>query len=266
MAKQWDVLVLNDYEAVMPLTWNKKLGICYLYQPALTACLGVFGNAVTDRLLTAFLDHIPENYRYWDISLNAGNFFELKGYTLYQRMNYVLPLHNDYDLIYSKFRENIKRNIKKSEQAGNLVKKNIHIDEAVALAKKQSLQFSSITQQDFENFSLLCEKLYEKEKAITYGIYNAAGELMSSCIFFFSHHRAYYILPGNHPNGKTLGTSHALINAFIKDYAGENILLDFEGSDISSLAFFYSSFGAVEEKYSAIRLNRLPALVKWLKK
>jgi hypothetical protein len=44
------------------------------------------------------------------------------------------------------------------------------------------------------------------------------------------------------------------------------MLLDFEGSDISSLAFFYSSFGATEEKYSAVKLNKLPALVKWFKK
>jgi hypothetical protein len=70
---------------------------------------------------------------------------------------------------------------------------------------------------------------------------------------------------GNHPNGKTLGASHSLIDAFIKDHAGEDIVLDFEGSDIPSLAFFYSSFGAVEEKYSAIKLNKLPALIKWLK-
>ena len=33
MAKHWDALVLDDYEAVMPLTWNKKYGITYLYQP-----------------------------------------------------------------------------------------------------------------------------------------------------------------------------------------------------------------------------------------
>ena len=31
MAKNWDALVLNDYDAVMPLTWNKKYGMQYLY-------------------------------------------------------------------------------------------------------------------------------------------------------------------------------------------------------------------------------------------
>jgi len=34
MAVNWDAIVLNDYEAVMPLPWKKKLGIRYLYQPS----------------------------------------------------------------------------------------------------------------------------------------------------------------------------------------------------------------------------------------
>jgi len=70
---------------------------------------------------------------------------------------------------------------------------------------------------------------------------------------------------GNHPNGRTLGASHALVDAFIKDQAGQDLLLDFEGSDIRNLAFFYSSFGATEEKYPAIKLNRLPWYIRWMK-
>ena len=50
MASQWDALVLNDYEAVMPLTWNRKYGIHYLYQPFLTAQLGVFGKNIIAEL------------------------------------------------------------------------------------------------------------------------------------------------------------------------------------------------------------------------
>ena len=102
--------------------------------------------------------------------------------------------------------------------------------------------------------------------ATSYGIRTSSGQLIASAAFFFSHERAYYILVGNHPNGKTSGASHALINTFIKDHAGQNVLLDFEGSDIRNLAFFYSSFGATEEKYAAIKLNRLPLYLRWLKK
>ena len=106
--------------------------------------------------------------------------------------------------------------------------------------------------------------LYQKKQATTYGIYRN-DQLLASAAFFFSHGRAYYILVGNHPDGKTIGASHALIDAFIKDHAGQNLMLDFEGSDVPNLAFFYSSFGAVEEKYTGIKLNRLPAIIKWLK-
>ncbi|MBS1975692.1 MAG: hypothetical protein JST13_15195, partial [Bacteroidetes bacterium] len=54
MSKNWDALVLRDYEAVMPLTWNKKYGVYYLYQPAFTASLGIFGNNISAKLTEDF--------------------------------------------------------------------------------------------------------------------------------------------------------------------------------------------------------------------
>ncbi len=266
MARHWDALVLNDYEAVMPLTWNRKYGIHYLYQPAFTACLGVFGRSVTATTVNDFLSAIPAKFKYWDIYFNPGNLFSSHEFTLYQRMNYVLDLDKSYDALHAAYRDNIKRNIKKSEQYQLTVNKNITIASAITLAREQAAAFSNMTETDFSNFEQLFQLQYSNNKATAYGVYTNQQELVAAAVFFFSHNRAYYILVGNHPNGKTLGASHALINAFIKDHAGEKLLLDFEGSDISSLAFFYSSFGAVEERYSAVKLNRLPAYLKWIKK
>lgn len=272
MAKHWDALVLSavsgedDYEAVMPLTWNKKYRIHYLYQPPFTACLGVFGRSLTAETVNAFLKAIPATFKYWDIYFNPGNLFRLHDFSLYQRMNYVLHLGKPYDELYNTYRDNIKRNIKKSEQYGLTIHTDIPVAAVIKLAKEQAGTFGAAADDDFVRFEKLFHLLYKKEQATTYAVYSKEKELMASAVFFFSHNRAYYIMVGNHPNGKTLGASHALINAFIKDHAGENIVLDFEGSDIPSLAFFYSSFGAVEEKYSAVKLNRLPAMVKWLKK
>ena len=217
MAKNWDALVLNDYEAVMPLTWNKKYSIYYLYQPAFTACLGVFGNEITAETVNAFLKAIPAKFKYWDIYFNPGNLFKLHDFDLYERMNYVLDLNADYKSLYKAYRDNIKRNIKKSEQFGLTIHKNIAIAEVVQLAKEQAGKFSSVTDNDFVQFEKLYELLYSPlagkpdggEKATTYGVYLplASGEkqLMASAVFFFSHGRAYYILVGNHPNGKNTG-------------------------------------------------------------
>jgi hypothetical protein len=273
MAKQWDALVLskgplpeNDYEAVMPLTFNKKLGIHYLYQPFIAAQLGAFGNNVDKEIITAFLDAVPAKFKYWDIYLNYGNVFNQEKYNLYQRNNFILHLNQPYENLYANYRDNIKRNIKKCFDAGCFVKKEFEAEEVIKLAVQQMRDYNSESKDNTSRFRKLYDVLKGKEMATTYGIALSTGELMASCILFLSHNRIYYILVGNHPNGRTIGASHALIDGIIKDFAGRNMLLDFEGSDISSLAFFYSSFGAAEEKYAGLKVNRLPFYLRWLKK
>ena len=266
MAKHWDALVLDDYEAVMPLTWNKKYSITYLYQPFFAASMGVFGNNISATLVNDFLRAIPTKFSYWDIYLNQANRFALAGFNLYERVNFVLSLNEPYEILYNNFRENIKRNIKKAAQLNCVIKKDIAVDAVIALAMEQSKNFSPVTAEDYDHFKNVYHHLQAQQKAVTYGVYTSTNKLVASCAFIFSHNRAYYILVGNHPNGKTIGASHAIINAFIKEYAGQNILLDFEGSDIPNLAFFYSSFGATEEKFAGLKLNRLPFWMKWFKR
>lgn len=266
MSRQWDALIYGDYQAVMPLTWHKKYGIAYLYQPFLTAQLGVFGNDLSADLVQLFLDHIPSKFRYWDIYLNHQNNFPLERFALYQRMNFVLDLNKPYETLHKNYRGNIQRNIKKAVQVGCRPGKDLPVEEVITLAISQMRNYTSESTENIDRFRKLYAWLYEKKQAICYGVFSSRNELIASCVFFFSHHRAYYILVGNHPDGRTLGASHLLIDSFIKDHAGENLLLDFEGSDIRNLAFFYSSFGAAEENYAGVRLNKLPFCLKWLKK
>jgi hypothetical protein len=263
MTDNWDALVLNNYEAVMPLPWRKKYGIFYLYQPFLFAQGGLFGKTINGELLSEFLNSIPEKFRYWDMVLNQQNLFPVEGFSLYQRTNYILELHKPYEVIYQDYRENTKRNIKKSVRFGNSVQKNVDVDTVIELAKVQT---ANSTETDYTHFKKIYEFLKEKGAAKTYAVCSKQNQVIASAVFFFWQKRAYYILVGNHPNGKTLGASHALIDAFIKDHAEQEIILDFEGSDAGSLAFFYSSFGATEEKYAAIKLNRLPWYLKLIKK
>ena len=266
MAKNWDALVLNDYEAVMPLTWNKKYGIHYLYQPFLTAQLGLFGNNINSEILELFLKAIPAKFQYWDIYLNHENVFALEKFNLYQRSNYVLSLNKSYDQLYSNYRENIQRNIKKALQAGCTVQKDFEAEKVIELAVAQMKSHTIESKENIDRFRKLYQYLHERKMATTYGILSAQNELLATCVFFFSHNRAYYILVGNHPNGKTIGASHFLIDRFISEHEEKKLLLDFEGSDIRNLAFFYSSFGAIVETYPALHLNRLPWWAKVFKK
>ncbi|HEU4902656.1 MAG TPA: hypothetical protein VFT06_07675, partial [Flavisolibacter sp.] len=146
MTGDWDALVLNDYEAVMPLPWRRKWGISYLYQPFLTAQLGVFGNGLSAETVASFLRAVPAKFRYWDFSLNHHNVFGGTGFPLHERMNYVLPLSSPYEAIYKGYRENIRRNIKKSTDFGCTVTKDIGIDAIIALTRFQAKE---IPPQDF---------------------------------------------------------------------------------------------------------------------
>jgi hypothetical protein len=262
MSKNWDGLVMGDYEMVMPLTWNKKYTIYYLYQPFFCAQLGIFGKNFSSELVNLFLENIPSKFKYWDFYLNKDNLFTLASFTMYERSNYVLPLQNTYDALSGQFAQSHHRNITRALKQGNTVKKNIPVADVISLAKAQTKHFSPITDKDYSNFSRLYEFLTKKKMAVTYGVYAANSQLTASCAFVLSHNRAYYILVGNHPDGRTSGASHLMIDHFIKEHAGENLTLDFEGSNISSLAFFYKSFGSLLEKYPGIKLNKLPTIAK----
>ena len=265
MARHWDALVLGDYEAVMPLTWNKKYGFYYMYQPAFTASLGVFGKNLTKELIHDFVNTFPSKFKLVEISLNSGNIVgDPKSFSLL-RSNYILHLNRSYEELYKGYRDNHKRNITKAFQLGCRVSKEIAVDEIIQLNKEQLQNVDGTKPEDYPNFKKLYELLKSRKQAEVYGIIDPKNKILASAVFFFSLNRAYYILVGNHPDGKTIGASHALIDAFIKDHADQNLILDFEGSDIRNLAFFYSGFGATEEIYPALKINRLPFYVKWMK-
>ncbi len=265
MAKNWDALVLNNYEAVMPLTWNRKYGIHYLYQPPFTASLGIFGNSLTPALAQEFIHAIPKKFRLIEIDLNKDNLYEGTGGQSILRTNYVLSLNRSYEELSAGYRGKVRQDVRRSQQLQNRFKIDIPVEEVIALSKMQMQKILKLSDADYASFSSLYHLLQQRGQARAYGVYAASGELIASGVFFFSHGRACYILAGNHPNGRTLGASHQLIDGFIREQAGQDLLLDFEGSDLRNLAYFFSSFGAVQEIYPALRINRLPWWVRMLR-
>ena len=266
MAKHWEALVAGDYETVMPLTWNKKYGLYYLYQPAFTASLGVFGKNLTEMLVGDFVQAIPAKFKLIEISLNRGNMFSVSTGFSILRSNYILKLDKPHSELYNAYRDNHKRNINKALQLGCVINKEINIDEIIRLNEEQLKHIDGTKPGDYPNFKKLYELLKSKRQAKIYGILDKQDKILASAVFFLSHNRAYYIMVGNHPDGKTIGASHALIDAFIKDHAAQDLILDFEGSDIRNLAFFYEGFGANFEIYPGLKINKLPWYIRWMKK
>lgn len=265
MSRHWDGLVWGNYDAVMPLTWNRKWGIHYLYQPPFTASLGIFGNNITDIICKEFLDAIPTHFKLVEIELNAGNTGckNMAGISL--RNNYILSLNKPYSEISKGYKDNVKRNIKKAQQLECKYVKEVAIDSVIQLSENILGKIADLKSDDYDRFRQLFSLLQSKNAATTRGVYSLQQELVASCVYFFSHQRCYYILVGNHPNGKTMGASHFLIDRLIEEFSNQPLTLDFEGSDLGNIAFFYSSFGATLETYPSLRRNNLPWWVKMVK-
>ncbi|RYY40358.1 MAG: GNAT family N-acetyltransferase [Chitinophagaceae bacterium] len=258
MSPGWDALVLGDYEALFPLPWRSKWGTRYICQPFLTAQLGLFElNPVPGRL-PVFLQSIPEHFRLIDLPLNEGNLTDAVALPL--RSNYRLLLDRPYGEVQKSYRENIRRNIRKAFERGCRAGQGTPLSEIIALARSHAHDEQGLTA-----FEALHAALELKGQAKRYGIRGHDGQLLASAVFLMDAHTAYYILVGNHPNGRTLGASHLLIDSFIRDHAGSGLTLDFEGSDMRNLAFFYSSFGATLHPYPQLHVNRLPWWIRWIK-
>lgn len=266
LCKQWDALIMGDYKAVMPLPWRRKWSVCYLYQPYFCASLGMFSSIpLTANLINDFLKAIPSKFKYWDICLNSGNIPDGLVFSTRIRNNYTLSLENDYDSIFQHYRSHIKRNLKKASNEHFALCDKTKAYEAIELAMPTMHRHASITQQDWDGFLNVVTEAKKRNACEIWGVRLKGETLLASAIFFYSHQRWYYILAGTRPNGKTLGASTYLMDQFIAKHAGSKALLDFEGSDAPSVAFFYSSFGATVEQYPALKLNRLPWPLKWLK-
>ncbi|MDB5281233.1 MAG: family N-acetyltransferase, partial [Bacteroidota bacterium] len=67
----WDALVLNDYEAVMPLPWLRKFGFKALYQPYYCQQLGFFSKKeLSPAVMVDFIERAMKEFSYLNINLN----------------------------------------------------------------------------------------------------------------------------------------------------------------------------------------------------
>lgn len=261
----WDALVYGDYKYVMPLPIRKKMGIKYLYQPLFSQQLGIFPEAPM-KICSLFYGYLVQNFRYAEINLNAGNVLkpETRALTFNSRKNFLLPLFEDYNNIADSFSKNTKRNIAKSEKHGLNLIEGIRLEEYMQF-KQKNLPVK-ISDTDLQSLKSLIAYGQRKSFGKIYGVYTQENELCAAVYFCKWKDRVIYFNAASNETSKKLGGMYFLVNSFIRQNAGKLLTLDFEGSMIPGVARFYSGFGATPEIYHQLKFNRLPLLLKWLKR
>lgn len=268
IAPQWDALVEGDYESVFPLVYNKKYGFNYLYQPFFTQQLGLFSiwTPTTDRLWN-FLDAIPKHFKYIDIQLNTTNKIYHPQFELIERPTYRLNLNQPYEAIYKGYSDVTKRNLKKSVKAGLTVAPSVSTLDVINIYKAfYGSMTPEIQEHHYMDFNRVMNAAINKGRAEIYGVYTKENTLCAAACYFISNGIAIYVFGAPTEEGKELGAIRFLMDHFIQNHAEQPLIMDFEGSEIESVAFFYSTFGSEVVPYYRLRRNRLPYPLRWLKK
>lgn len=268
MSKNWGALVLNDYEAVMPLTWKKKYGFYYLHQPWFTASLGLFSKPAISQDLAVFLQAIPAHFRFWDIDVHETNTLNppgIKGLQVHERKNMLLKLSDGYNMAENEYSRLAKRKLRLAAGHNLLVNDRYPVRDAIHFYKHYyGDRHPAITTNDYQNLITACEKALAENHATCYA---AQQDEKTKAVFIVlkDDHFFYSLLGGSTPEGQQLGAFYFLTDAAISDAANAGCNFRFEGSDIEGISFFNSQFGPEEIKYYHLKLNKLPFFAKVFK-
>ncbi|MFO7668658.1 MAG: hypothetical protein R6W31_03280 [Bacteroidales bacterium] len=260
VAENWSALVVDDYRFVMPLVWKKKVGMKYVYQPFYTQQLGVFGREEVDpALIREMLMIMYRKFRFAGLNLNTHNLVgEEAPFEVTDKSNYVLSLNREYNHLYASYKTNTKRNIRKSLELSDLVDKTISVDELVRLKRENDVIKRS--EEDYVWLKSLVDAIMEKGAGKIYST-RTSGEVTAAACFAFSNHRAIYLVSASSQIGKDRRGMFRIVDTFIRDHASSGKILDFEGSNIPSVARFFIGFGARAEIYQGISFTRLPSML-----
>jgi hypothetical protein len=248
VAKNWDVLVFGDYEIVMPLTHRKKYDICYLFLPAWVQQLGVFSaNSIQEDLIRDFINAIPRKFRSIDILFNNKNIFSSNKLEI--RNNYILDLNRDYKLLYKKFTKGRKSNIKQSKKFGLLIKETDNLELVLQMFCENKGRDINKPEKDYETIRNVVSKGLLVGKVKIYEVFDSESVQLGGAIFLMDNNRITFLFSAVNQNGRDKQAISFLIDFIIEKYAGQELILDFEGSMIKGIADFFKSFGAIRENY-----------------
>jgi len=263
----WNALIENDYESMMPLTGNKKYGIEYLYPPYFAQQLGVFSKEkLLQEKINAFLNSIPVRYKFVELNLNTHNTFEYSGFQIKKNINLELQLHVSYGALRKNYSRLIVRNIKKAIKNEITIQKNIEPSDLINMFRKTRGQgISNLKEKNYKMLLDLIHTCIKRGYCESAGAFTKTGRLCAGIILLIKNNRAIFLFSSTHKLGKENGAMFFLIDNFIRDNAGSEMIFDFEGSNIPGVARLYKGFGSKECVYLQVRKNNLPKLFRWIK-
>ena len=264
----WNALIENDYERVMPLTNSKKFGLSYMFQPFFVQQLGVFSTSqLSQDDVDNFINAIPQQYLLTQYRLNSYNKVDYDSDIIVKHRNVELDLIYDYQYLYNNYNNNTKRNLAKAEAAGLSINNNINPEIIINLFRNnRGKDVKHWKDKEYNRLLELINTAISQECCFTIGINDLDNNTIAGAVFMHSHDRIIFLFSGSDEAHKNKHALTMLLDNVIREFSETQYTLDFEGSDNDRLARFYKGFGGAEVFYPEVKYNNLKGILKFIYK
>ncbi|MDG5801019.1 hypothetical protein QA597_11670 [Marinilabiliaceae bacterium ANBcel2] len=244
----WQALIYGDYDAMLPLPVTKKAFFNFIVQPPFTQQLGIFSK---ERLSYKEFINIEKKIPYINCIMSYNHMSAPVHQKYYKRTNMVVNLNKGVDALKSEYSKNCKRNVKKASAFNQSVIVEDRNERFITFIKQEfPINLSKKELNILNNIAI--NSLDKKRSKIIY-VQNSKEEILAAALFLFSNKRITFIAGCSSAEGIKQKSMFLLIDYIISKYSGEEILLDFEGSDNYGTARFYKGFGAIIEEYYCVK-------------
>ena len=241
----WHALVQDDYESVMPLPTRKKGVLKYVYTPFFLPQMGIFSTReITADETEAFLREISKHYVLADVLLNEKNGIPKTDNAHF--VSNVTSLQPSYNEIYSQFHENTKRNIKTAEKHQcRITVGEESVADIITLFRANRGQGNNVhfQEEDYARLSQLADYLLKNNLLEVYGVRTNDNQLAAGALFVKDGNRRWFWFSGRDNQLSACKPMFLLLDAYIRDHAESDLILDFNGSKNENVARLYQGFG-----------------------
>ncbi|MCP4521578.1 MAG: GNAT family N-acetyltransferase [Cytophagales bacterium] len=266
VASNWIAIIVEDkdqYQSVFPLCVHKKWSLPYVYHPFFTQQLGYFSLNPSSQELEKMLNKAKSKFLSFTLNLSIEN-TELAQSTIIAHKvnsNFLLSLNSDYEILYKAYSTNQKRNIKKAKKNDLLIEETNDIDWLIkTFQENKGAEIEILKSHHYEYLRSIFEQSSQREVSTIYWVKNQKQIPVAGALFLINSQKITFLFGTSNEDGKKSRAMSLLIDHMIQKYAQRNMILDFEGSNIESIARFYKSFGAKPQNYLTIKdqkVNRL---------
>lgn len=244
----WGMLCDKAGNYLMPLPIRYKFLLPYTTMPIFGQRLDILSRNKNE-LVKPMLRYLKREFLRGNVNINLSPF---KRKNVSVRQTYQLNLKSLYDQLWNSMSDGHQRNISKAIEL-NAVNLSPESWELLIEMKHSLLESKDVAITEYDRVAyakLVKASVLEHQSPLYVAEYQQS--VVAIALFVRIGNR-FVIESATSAEGRKSMAAYAIINHFIQNHAGNDLVLDFAGSNIPSIAAFRKGFGATRSEYVNIQ-------------